>query len=108
MAQNSIKFIPQRTKTSAGMTADYVAINASGLEEACSSLTIQNATNKVITLSFDGSTDHRFLPVGATWLLEAQTNNQPASKVSLLPRGTIVYVKGDTGTGDVYLSGCYV
>jgi len=108
MAQTSVKAIPLKSFASASLTASYQAIYSGGLPAACFYLRIQNQSSTAITVSYDGVTDHLYLPTLAEERLNAQANAQPNAQGALVPKGTVVYVKGTAGTGSVYLSGYYV
>lgn len=61
-----------------------------------------------ITISYDGVNDHEFVPANSSFDFPSQANAQPGANIALLPKNTIVYIKGAPGTGSVYLSGYYV
>ena len=85
----------------------YQSINSAGLPYACFLVRIINNSDEDVTVSYDGSTDHDFVPKNTTLQLPLQTNSQPSNYVALMAKGTIVYVKGTAGTGDVYLAAYY-
>jgi hypothetical protein len=60
-----------------------------------------------VTVSYDGTNDNEI--VLANSVLEITTNSLgvPAGRVALFPIGQKVYVKGNAGTGTIYLSGYY-
>jgi hypothetical protein len=88
--------------------ATYLPINPTGLPHACFMIRIINASNAAITISYDGTNDHDFLAANtSTPELEFQTNSQPNNLIAKLAQGTIVYVKGTAGVGNVYLTGWY-
>lgn len=92
---------------SATVTGSYQAINSSGLPKACFLLRITNASNKDVTVSFDGSTDQEYVVAGTSLPLNFQTNAQPNTNIANMAQGTKVYVKGAAGTGSIFLSGYY-
>lgn len=85
----------------------YESINSLGLPFPCFLVRIINNSDEDVTVSYDGVTDHDFVPKNTTLQLPLQTNSQPNNNVALMPKGTIVYVKGTAGTGDIYLAAYY-
>lgn len=108
MSNNKLKAIPLTSFNTTGLSATYQAINSSGLSDACVILRITNDSNQDITVSYDGSTDNEYVRTGESLVLNAQSNSLPNSFVANFAQGTIVYVKGSSGTGSVYLSGYYL
>ncbi|HVW99252.1 MAG TPA: hypothetical protein VHA52_02260 [Candidatus Babeliaceae bacterium] len=105
--RNSVQVIPLTSIASSALTADYQSINTEGLANACSIIRITSTSSTDVTISYNGSTDHEYLPAGGTITLPFQANAQPQSYVANMAAGTIVYVKGAAGTGNIYLSGYY-
>lgn len=85
--------------TSIAIGAAYAPINPLGLPYACYMLRITNASNAIITISYDGVTDH-------DWVLTANTEQLWIDDMTLYAKGLIVYAKG-AGAGSVYVSGYY-
>lgn len=108
MAQNKVKAITRTSLAGSSLTSSYQAVNSAGLPEACFQITLFNTTNGTIDVSYNGSTDNDIIPANGSLTIAAQTNNQPSAQVALFAKGQIVYVKGSSGTGSVYLSGYYV
>lgn len=106
--KNAVNALEMTSIDSASMTGSYQAINASGLEKACFYLKIINDSNQDVSVSYDGSTDNDYVLSGTREPLPAQNYAQPNNWVSLFAKGTVVYVKGTAGTGNVYLVGYYV
>ena len=67
---------------------------------------INNSTDDV-TVSYDGTNDHEYVPKATVVQLSFEANAQPNNFVSVLQIGTRVYVKGTAGTGNIYLSGYF-
>lgn len=107
MATNRVQAIPLTSIASSTVSGTYQAINANGLSEACFMIRINNDSNKDITVSYDGSTDHEFIIASDFLQVDAQNNARPNNFIALFPKGMIVYVKGTAGTGNIYLSGYY-
>lgn len=105
--KNIILPIPLKSIDSSTFTGSYQIVNTGGLAKPCSILTIINNSTKDVTVSYDGITDHDFVPTLNTRQIPAQAAHQPNSQTSLFAQGTVVYVKGTAGTGLVYLSGYY-
>ena len=108
MAQNSVKPLALSSILSSTVTAIYTPLNGTGFSKAPFFIRINNASSVAIAISYDGITDHEFLAANSVFELSSQTNSQPNSGVALFPKNTIVYIKGTTGTGSIYLSGYYV
>ena len=110
--QNRVKFIPLTSFNGASLTANYQAINSNGLSEACFLIRIVNDCTTDITISYDGITDHDHL-AGTAASIPRETlqipfpQNSASSGLVLIPKGTVVYVKGTAGIGVIYLAGYY-
>lgn len=90
---------------STGLTASYQALN-SGLDRHCLILTIVNDSDVAVTLSWDGTTDHHYLPAQSTLVLDLSTNNSIPNDRFVAKKGQIFYGKGSAGsTGSIYISG---
>lgn len=103
---NFFKPIVLKSIASSTVSGTYAAINPDGTEKPCLGITILNHSSQDITISFDGIHDHDYLPTGnstSIGVIPAQPMNNGAS----LAKGTIIYVKGTAGTGNIYLSGFY-
>lgn len=106
--KNSIAAIPLTSIDSSTFDGTtYMAINPSGVPHALFAFNIINDSSSDITVSYDGSTDNDFIPQGSTSSNPIQYNSQPNTYIANLAKGTIIWVKGSTGTGNVYLSGYY-
>lgn len=106
MARNRVGAIALGSINTATFTGAYQLLY-NGLPEACSLVRIINASNRDITISYDGVTDHDYLQDGDTAQYYFQANNQPRSHIALLAEGTRIYVKGTAGTGYIYCAGYY-
>lgn len=107
MATNRVQAIPLKSIDSATFTGSYQAINPTGLSEACFMIRINNDSNRDLTLSYDGTTDHEYVLAGDFLQVDAQNNARPNNFTALFSKGLVVYVKASAGTGSVYLSGYY-
>ncbi len=108
MAQNSVKPFLLSSILSSAMTSIYAPLNGTGFSQAPFFIRIINNSTMAVTISYNGVTDHEFIPANTIFELPSQTNAQPNAQVALFPKNTIVYVKGTAGTGNIYLSGYYV
>jgi hypothetical protein len=89
------------------ISGTYAVINSSGLPVGCCILNIINNSDEDVTVSYDGVTDHDYVPTLTDRNLYFQTNAQPNTNIARLAAGTKVYVKGSMGTGYIYLVGWY-
>ena len=105
--RNTIKAIPLTHIDSATMTGAYLPINPLGFPFPISIIRILNESNTAVTLSYDGVTDHDFIPAATNTQIVLQTNAQPSSYSAVMPIGTIVYVKSAAGVGLIYIAGYY-
>jgi hypothetical protein len=96
--------IDSSTLTGAG----YQAINGpGGLPQPCTMLKIVNNSTVLVTISWDGTTNHDVAPLGSIVIYDFQSNSQPSGDLSAAKKGTIIYVNGSAGTGLIYLVGFY-
>jgi hypothetical protein len=108
MAKNSIAPIPLTSIDSATFTGAYQLVSgAGGLTNACFLIRIINNSTKDVTISYNGTNDHDFVPAGKEVQLQFQTNKSPQGYAALIAQGTKIYVKGAAGVGLVYLSGYF-
>lgn len=114
MSKTSRLAIPITLSTfdSSGLTANYQALNSSGFPGNLFWLRIENATTSNVTISYDGINDHEFLPATAAGIpresLIIDFSGSPGDYgLIYLRKGTIVYVKGSAGSGNITMSGFY-
>lgn len=83
---------------------------AGGLPNPCVILRIQNASNRVLEISFDGVNLHEVILVGDVLIINAQTVALPNSYVSQIKKGTQIYgaAAAGAGVGLIYISGYYI
>lgn len=108
MIRNFVDAIELNEFDSSSMTSSYQSIVGTGLEYPCIYIRIINASNKDITISYDGSTDHDYVVAGTSLALPFQSNSQPGAYVAQMKQGTIIYAKGTAGTGNIYVSGYFL
>lgn len=107
--KNYVLAIPLTSIASSTVGGTYAAINPTGLPNACFELRITNNSNKDITISYDGINDHEYLPTASAALqIYGQQGAQPSSFIANFAKGTVIWVKGTAGTGNIYLSGFYL
>lgn len=104
---NLVSSIPLASVDSSTFDGTYKVINSSGLPNACFMIRIINNSNKDITISYDGTNNHDFVPTLTSLNLEFQANASPANYLAVLGQGVKVWAKAASGTGLVYLSGYY-
>jgi len=107
MAKNTVNAIEMYSLDSATLTGGYDEFVTS-LDKACFMLRITNASNKQISISYDGTHLHDTVTAGSTATLMFQTNNVPRSHIALMPKGQKIWLVGNAGTGYIYLAGYYV
>lgn len=105
--KNYVKAIPLKSIDSATFTGSYQNINA-GLINPCFLLRIVNNSNKDVTVSYDGSTDHDFVPAGKELNILAGSVSQPNNFNTIFAQGMPVWVKGAAGAGLVYVAGYFM
>ena len=94
-----------RSRAASSFTGSYQTLG-SVLSNMSRILKITNNTSVDVTISWDGTNDHEFLPIGTFVLLDETANAVPQSMLAAA-KGTQFYVKAAAGTGTVYLSTYY-
>lgn len=98
---------PLRSIGFASISGTYAAIGASpALTHIACIIKITNNTNGDLTISWDGSTDHDFVPAGSFVLYDISANTGREQGL-YIPIGTKFYVKGTPGSGSCYLTVLY-
>lgn len=102
-----VRFFPEalRSIDSATFTGSYQAIGVALANKAVLIKIINNST-VAVTVSWDGSTDHDYIPANGFSLYDVTANSQRESGI-FIAEGTIFFVKGSAGTGSVYLVDFY-
>lgn len=108
MGQNRVKAVTRGSLAGMSLTSSYQAINSTPFTGACFRIAIYNTTNAAIDISFDGSTDNDVVLAGGMIVIDAQTNAQPNGNEALFAKNLVVYAKGSSAAGNVYVSGYYV
>lgn len=65
-----------------------------------------NNSNVLVTVSIDNATDIDVAPANSFWLYDEAKYGIPS--IQFLPAGTQFYVKGNAGTGLIYLVSQYI
>lgn len=68
-------------------------------------LKMVNTSNVLVTISIDGVNDIDVLPANSFWLYDEDEGNQQHPAI---PQGTQISVKGNVGTGLIYLVSQYL
>lgn len=108
--KNTLKPIAMIAVNSAGLGGAGVyslLTAATGLEVACVMIRIVNASNTLMTVSFDGVTGHDVIAANTPLQLYAQPNGQPNGYSCLFGRGQLIYIAGAAGVGFIYLTGYF-
>ena len=106
MADRNMRPIVMSELDTAFISGTFTAFDAAGLPESCSIIRIINASDTPISIGYGGGDDHDRLRAGDTLQLDFQANSKQ-SLVANLKKGTVVSIRGDAGTGLVYLVGYY-
>lgn len=108
MAKNSVQAMPMISYDTSLLSGSYVLFTpAAGIAQSLSLVRFINNSSKDITISYDGTTDHDFVPTLITNVLPFQNISAPNNNLCMMPKGTKVWIKGSAGTGDFYMAGYY-
>lgn len=102
--KNVLEPIPRASFDTANLTGSYQAIDASGFDSPVVVVKMYNGGSVGVDVSWDGSTDHDFMPSGATLILDISANKNKENQKLAGEKGQIIYLKGSAGTGLYYLS----
>ena len=91
-----------RSLASSSISSSYAAVGTAFTYPA-RIVKIVNNSNKDVTVSVDGSSDYDFVPAGGFTLYDCGTNRGNASPEMAIAEGTQIFVKGSSGTGNVYV-----
>lgn len=83
----------------------WTAFDADGIEADCFMIRITNDSNSDITISWNAADDHEYIPAGETIEVNFQANASPPNYVAKIKKGTVLYVQGAAGQGNIYLAG---
>lgn len=102
--------IPLTVYDTSGLTGSYAALNGTGVEAPLKVLKMYNASDVLVTISLDGSTDHDVIPSGGTFILDVQANGHGwngGNHSWRIRDNQIIYGKGSAGAGNLYIIGYY-
>ncbi len=103
----SITIFPEtlRSIDSATFTGSYQAV---GTPLANPARVVKFTNNSLVgvTLSWNGTNDHEFLPAGSFVLIDIAANRE-ISNILAASKGTQFYVKAAASTGSFYISAYY-
>lgn len=94
-----------RSINTATFTGAYQAVSAP-LAQPSRLIHFTNNSNTDVTISWDGVTDHDFIPKGSFLLLDVASDRQLTSEL-YIQAGTRFYVKGAAGVGSFYIASYY-
>ena len=101
-----VAFEALRTLAHGSISGTYAAVG-SAFSNPIRCIDITNNTDADLTISFDGTNDHVFVPKATSKQFNYESNKElPAGKLTQAI-GTVVYVKGSPGTGNVYVAVFY-
>lgn len=114
MAADGVRLLPEtiRSRDSATFTGSYQTLG-SVLSNPIRILKIVNNSNVDVTLSWDGTNDHDFIPASSAFILDVATNRQSLNYGTgqlYIGQATQFYIKGSAGGGNsglVYLVAFY-
>lgn len=93
----------------ASLSTTLQEINASGFAGPVAIMRVVNDSNKPVIISYDGATLNDYIPAGGTLNLNFQANSGPNNYVSMLRKGSVIWIYGAaTGSGYIYLSAYYL
>lgn len=97
--------IALRSIDSASFTGSYQAVGTA-LSEPVRIIKMYNDASVPVTISWDGTNDHDFLPSKGFILIDVSTNRE-VTDILEIEKGILFYVKGSAGTGSFYISAYY-
>lgn len=102
---NAIKIFPEvlRTLAFGSISGTYAAVGT-GLLHPARLYYLVNATNALLTFSWDGVNDHFVIPANSYLLLDVTSNRTATGGAFMVSQGLITYVKGTAASGNVYLT----
>jgi hypothetical protein len=102
-AQSTVLYpMPMATFDSSTLSGSYQAIGTPLPDEARIVKMVNTSTVPVV-VSLNGTTNHDVIPVGGFFLYDVGTNRGNSSPLMCIQKGTQFYIKGNAGTGDIYL-----
>ena len=105
-----LKNIPLTNFDASTLNGTYQAINGTGTEEPINAFKFYNSSSSLIIISYDGVTDHDFVPPSSIFIYDAQSNAegvQNALGKKALRKLTVVYAKTSSDTDRLLMAGWY-
>lgn len=108
MSNLAIRLLPEPLRSLAfgSISGTYAGIGTA-IANPCRQYYLVNATDVLLTFSWDGVNDHFVVPAGSYILLDVTSNMTITGGALSVSQGTRTYVKGSPSTGSVYLSVFY-
>lgn len=108
MGALNIRFLPDtiRSIDSATFTGSYQAVG-SVLTFPTRVVKFTNNSTVLVTISWDGTSDHEVLPAGSFMLIDVSANHEAVENRCDIAAKTQFYVKASAGTGLLYISTYY-
>ncbi len=86
----------------------FTPINPLGLSNPCFLLRVNNFSDKIIIISYDGINDHDQLAVLTSLeVYGGEGSSSPNTSYCLWPVGTIVYARSTAGSGGLSVAGYF-
>jgi len=107
ISQQSVKIFPEvlRSIAASTFTGSYQVVGGVLLYPS-RIIKFTNNTAVDVTVSWDGTNDHEYIPSGSFLLLDV-TANREISNIFGIAKGTQFYAKGSASTGSLYISSYY-
>jgi len=101
-----VAYEPRRSLAFGGISGTYAAVGTA-ITYAARIVKITNNTDAGLDISWDGITDHDFLPATTSMVLDFGSNASQQGGYLEQPAGSRLYVKGSPSSGSVYLTVIY-
>lgn len=103
----AIRLYPETLRSIAAstFTGSYQVVGST-LAHPIRLVKFQNDTATSVTISWDGTNDHDYIPSGGFLLLDVSANKE-ISQILSIAVGIQFYVKGSASTGSFYISTYY-
>ena len=98
---NKVQFNSLTNFDASTLTGTYQSINGTGTSGPAKAFKFYNSSTSLVVLSFDGTTDHDFVPPGSAFVFDGQANNEGSGGKRghyFLSKGQIVYAKTSSDT----------
>lgn len=102
-AKNKLDPVERHSFNCASLTGSYQTIDPNGFAYDLVIYKIYNSSSQPIDISYDGVTDHDFIPSGGTLILDIQANKE--GERAAWPAKRQTFVKGTASAGSLYETG---